>query len=329
MSHLFFRSLQRNKQYIVFITVFFCSCGTVRNLQAYDTRHFGGAQKYSSLQNPEDFLIPMPTGGIVGLALGLSQISAVYSLALADTSLSALGDVVVSPVIAWKIARQKQRLFSLGVIEAAKSGNHERVISLLKKGASINVQDDLGCTALIATVHQYDMTKLLVTHGANLNMKDLSDNTALMIAAKEGYTENVSFLVMQGANIDMQDKSGDSALTMASAKGHKKIVDVLLAATTSIRHHNKALYVAAKNGYIDIVKVLLQAKMDVNFSVKDKYTPLMIATEKGHYDIVKLLIKAGANVNQRNIYQNTALERAITFEQHEIADALRRAGGHQ
>ena len=52
------------------------------------------------------------------------------------------------------------------------------------------------------------MTRLLVDHGAALNVQDGDGDTALHLAAHEGKIEVVRFLLDADAAIDLEDKKG-------------------------------------------------------------------------------------------------------------------------
>ena len=67
--------------------------------------------------------------------------------------------------------------------------------------------------------------KLLIEHGADLNITDTEEGfTALMFAAAEGQTEVVKVLLSNGANIKITDNDGDTALHFAEKNGHQEAV---------------------------------------------------------------------------------------------------------
>jgi ankyrin repeat protein len=70
--------------------------------------------------------------------------------------------------------------------------------------------------------------KRLLDNGADVNLRDNYDSTALMWAAYFGYTAIVKLLLDNGADITMQDNYGDTALLMADGQGHTELVELLL-----------------------------------------------------------------------------------------------------
>ena len=81
------------------------------------------------------------------------------------------------------------------LIWAARNGKGAAVTTLVENGASLDLQDNYGSTALlIASYNNYpSIVKYLVGMGANQTLKD-SDGTALDNATKKGNAEVVAIL---------------------------------------------------------------------------------------------------------------------------------------
>lgn len=104
----------------------------------------------------------------------------------------------------------------------------------------------------------------------------------------------------------MKDKDGNSALILAASNGYDVDLRRLQAHKANPDAKNKfgvsALQVAARKGYTDCVSALLQRQeADVNIVDKEGMTPLMWASSGGHDAIVTALLDAGAS---RNIASN-------------------------
>jgi len=88
------------------------------------------------------------------------------------------------------------------LIEAAKSGDMEKVQALLAEGAEVNAKgSERGVTALmlaVARVHT-DTVKVLLAKGADVNAKLTDGTTALILAEKKGQKELVRILKEAGA----------------------------------------------------------------------------------------------------------------------------------
>jgi ankyrin repeat protein len=69
---------------------------------------------------------------------------------------------------------------------------------------------------------------LLIHHGAHVNAKDTSQQTALIYAAEEGHEQVVSLLIDHGAHVDAKDATNWIALIYAIEQGHAQVVSVLI-----------------------------------------------------------------------------------------------------
>ena len=141
---------------------------------------------------------------------------------------------------------------------AAENGSSRIFGNLLFKGADIYLNLEGGKTAFgkILAGTDTSLIRMLLVHGVkkddalivatklndlnmvetllatevdiNINAKDDDGRTALMIAAREGYTKILKILLQEGADVFEQDKSGFTALThAASARYSKKNSKVL------------------------------------------------------------------------------------------------------
>jgi uncharacterized protein len=136
-----------------------------------------------------------------------------------------------------------------------------------------------------------------------INIRDKENDTALLKASANcNATQVVSFLLENGANVDDRDLIDQTPLIVASQHGCKAIVELLLKAGSNIKHKNQqgetAFLSAAQEGHIDVVKALISAGADVNEPNSDGETPLQLATKlRQKKELIKLLIDAGANID--------------------------------
>ena len=66
------------------------------------------------------------------------------------------------------------------------------------------------------------MAELLLQHGAEINLQDCKDHTALMLAAFNNYPAVVLRLLRAGADAKLRSVSGDTALGFAKKQGHSE-----------------------------------------------------------------------------------------------------------
>jgi uncharacterized protein len=82
-----------------------------------------------------------------------------------------------------------------------------------------------------------DELERLVNSGSDVDARDKHGQTALMLAAAEGYGPLVSWLIERGAGLDHTAKYGLSALMLAVVRGHLDVVRRLTAAGAGLSLH--------------------------------------------------------------------------------------------
>ena len=90
-------------------------------------------------------------------------------------------------------------------------------------------RDQYGRTALhIASDRGYlEISELLTSSGADVNIRDSYGGTALHLASMNGHLKIVQLLLCQGADISIRDNGGSTALDIASSYGRLQVADCL------------------------------------------------------------------------------------------------------
>lgn len=96
------------------------------------------------------------------------------------------------------------------LLQAAKEGNIQDVRRLVKEGATLDQQDDLGQTALALAVSykKLEVINYLVDAGADITTVDFQGMTPLHSAALSGYTEGIKRLLKKKKYMDIRDRRG-------------------------------------------------------------------------------------------------------------------------
>ena len=109
---------------------------------------------------------------------------------------------------------------------AADLGYVESVKLLVEKGAKLNEKNNLGDTALMAAVLNFDIrpeantgiiVKILIDAGADVNILDNKNNSPLLLAAYRKNKGIIKMLIDAGAK-DYPNLQGQTALQIASEK---------------------------------------------------------------------------------------------------------------
>lgn len=132
------------------------------------------------------------------------------------------------------------------LIAALGDRNIDEVQKFLAKGLSPNLTLEDGEFLLYKAVviNSLPLVKTLVEKSANINLATRTNETALHVAAKEGYADIVEYLLDKGATVDIkttkafkvegdrtQEFANDSytPLLWACMNGHKRVVELLIA----------------------------------------------------------------------------------------------------
>jgi uncharacterized protein len=134
----------------------------------------------------------------------------------------------------------EQQALDATLIQAAEQGDTESVKQLLEQGASIEMQDEKGRTALIAAAYRNDllMADLLIQAGADVNKQDNTKQSAYLIATSEGYLELLKLTLQAGADVHSTDSYNGTGLIRAADCGHVEIIQELLKTDINIDHIN-------------------------------------------------------------------------------------------
>ncbi|XP_062566082.1 uncharacterized protein LOC134228439 [Saccostrea cucullata] len=157
------------------------------------------------------------------------------------------------------------------------------IISILVNcGCELNIQDNLGLTALMGVVQRNtECTKLLLENGADVNLKDKESISALHYACLAQHHEEVVLLIEYGADINARDVAGSTPLHYACNNFDEQTVDILL-----------------NNG------------ADVNVRLYHWMTPLFYLLENVIFEKKKLLEDTIGNKNEG---QNLTLKRTAAI----------------
>lgn len=109
------------------------------------------------------------------------------------------------------------------LVDASYMGDFEVVKILVNMGADVNAVNEYGSTALILASKDtgLEVMEILLLNGAVIDHQDRQGRTALMMAAKNGWKEAVTLLLSHDADIHIKDNNNKTALELA--EWHKNI----------------------------------------------------------------------------------------------------------
>lgn len=180
-------------------------------------------------------------------------------------------------------------LIAAAQVNALKAGK-----LLIAHGASVDIRDSYGLTPLTAAVsiNALDFAKLLLDNGAKVN-RFSTETSPLLLAA--------CLLIERGANIYVQDKRGYTPVLLLARKGLSLVLRKLMdAKCLSQLDMEIALMYATIGGHLSLIKYLIYEKMDVNFQTPEGFSLLTLAAMGNYKDIVQFLLEQGADLELRD-----------------------------
>ena len=160
-----------------------------------------------------------------------------------------------------------------------------------------------GVTALWCAVaaELFDIAKLIVEKGANINHSSINNSSPLRVACLIGNLNIVQYLLKHDADLTIAYMNKNSCLMVACSRGNIPIVKCLIKKGADLdfedEHGATALHIATQTGNVELVKLLIDNGATCkknNFNV----TPLMIAAAHGKVKVVYYFIGFLKNTKQ-------------------------------
>ena len=198
------------------------------------------------------------------------------------------------------------------LLAACSEENLELITQILDSTSSntidlVNFQKSNGITPLILATSKGNLkiVELLISKGADINLKDNSGDTPLMCAAWNGYKEIAELLISKKADIIIQNKRGNSALFNAIIRKHSELAVILIDAGCNLNlqdnEGNTALNCSILNSQTEIALLLLTKGVDVNMLNKKGETALTLAIGMGLTEVTALLESKGATKTKSDL----------------------------
>lgn len=168
----------------------------------------------------------------------------------------------------------------------------------IEEGIVLSKYSTLSPLDLALVSQRADVVKLLVEHGANLNVKQ---NPAFLRAVRYCKEDLVRYIAAQGAKLDMVNQVGSGAYSQAYY-GNKKNIPLIHELGLDIKEHGgDVLRQAVSDHDLKTLTYLLDQGVDINYNQPDmvypyRATPLTVAARMGSMAMVKFLIEHGADV---------------------------------
>ena len=213
---------------------------------------------------------------------------------------------------------------------------HRKSISLmeylLRSGADVDARNKDGETALMSLSTTYFsatpkyMLQILLSFGADINVKDAALKTPLHHACQNAMVEMVQLLIDNGAKLDVRDRAGRCPIhyclnnCLWEGNSLHEMLNILLptkeAANIVDTRGRTILHIASLDKSQPIVEIILNHGANVRQSDYQGKTPLHYAAINKDYgaSLIVSLMKKGCNVNSCDHWGQTPLHEGIANE---------------
>uniref|UniRef100_A0A8C7UM63 Euchromatic histone-lysine N-methyltransferase 1a n=1 Tax=Oncorhynchus mykiss TaxID=8022 RepID=A0A8C7UM63_ONCMY len=167
------------------------------------------------------------------------------------------------------------------LMDACENNHLDTVKYLLRAGAALSHKDIKGstCLHLAAKLGHYDVVQHLLSKASKqVNCQDDGGWTPITWAIEYKHRELVLLLLSRGADVNIRDKEENICLHWAALSGSNDIAQILLDARCDLQavnvHGDSTLHIAARENQLECVTLLLSQGADVNLKNREGETPL-------------------------------------------------------
>jgi ankyrin repeat protein len=207
----------------------------------------------------------------------------------------------------------------MDVFQAAYKGDLDFVQNYVASGSDINGLDKSDWTLLQNAIGNEELTKLLLSSGADPNIG--ASNRPLHLAASGGFFASVKHLLEFGAEVNAVDDFPYTPLNWGANSGSLEVCEALIKNGADIDANGLALetpvMTAADKGHSNLVKAFIGWGANINATSREGHTLLHFCAKAELASLIELLVDLGANVNAQNEDGETPLHWAYEVDDHD------------
>ncbi|KAL9596063.1 MAG: hypothetical protein Q9219_006049 [cf. Caloplaca sp. 3 TL-2023] len=206
-----------------------------------------------------------------------------------------------------------QETLRVALQRAVGRGHEPLTRLLLSHGAPVNIigEGEVFPLHRAAEMGRENILRQLLDSGANVDNRDRNQRTAIFAAAQKVQQNCLSLLLDAGANVNLRDREGQTLLLFLAADKS------FLAADRIEKDERRELR------SVEIIKTLLRANPDLEVKDKEGRTALLWAAATGKVSLARHLVGSqpmkGASIKATNNRGKTALHLAVDRKSHRHA----------
>lgn len=215
---------------------------------------------------------------------------------------------------------------------AAFAGKKDIAGFLIAKGAELNVKDASNNTPLTNAIRSknFETVKVIVDNGAGVNERGLWNFLPIQVAAEFTSNDIVNYLIDKGADIPVEPgEVSYQLLNAACSRGLTKLFETMMEKGFDLQlnqYTRNLLHMSAAGGSEKIVELLISKGFKVMSGDGYGWSPLHSAAEKGNLNVAEILLKNGADINDRSVSGFTPYNLADKFGHQDVCELLKSKG---
>ncbi|XP_046545829.1 serine/threonine-protein phosphatase 6 regulatory ankyrin repeat subunit A-like [Haliotis rubra] len=200
------------------------------------------------------------------------------------------------------------------ILHLACHGGNVAIVKQLLQTFDMNGRGNNGWTpVMFAAVNGLQSVfDLIVSKGADIRLRDNSNNSVLHLTCIGGNVSTVNSLLPQ-TDINCLGHKGRTAIMVTALLARPTLFELLLLMKANIRladdNRDTILHLACEGGNCSIVKYLMR-KFDINASGRHGRTPVMAAALAGMKDVFNLLVSQNAELTLTDDHRDSVLHLA-------------------
>ncbi|KII70693.1 Transient receptor potential cation channel subfamily A member 1 [Thelohanellus kitauei] len=176
--------------------------------------------------------------------------------------------------------------------------------------------------------NHFEMVKMLIEGSSPVDEKNANGLTPLLIAASRGYIDILKYLIDISLPLAVdEDDKNNTALHLAAENGFHRVIPILVDCGVNVDYRNNqqmtALDLACSRGHYKAALALIESEATIDTAENSKHLPpLIIASKYGHAELISLLLSRGADITKMDSTGRNCLEIAIDENRKEAVLAI-------
>jgi len=164
----------------------------------------------------------------------------------------------------------------------------------------------------------------LLQRGFDPNTPTPDGQYGLYLALREPSVQVARVLIdWPKTQVEARNRTDESALMMAALKGQTDLAQRLIARGADVNKPGwTPLHYAATSGHQAVIRLLLDAHAYIDAESPNGTTPLMMAAHYGTIAAVRQLLEAGADATLKNQLGLTAQDVALRAQRQDVAELI-------